>query len=235
MKILKNKTYKNLLLKIKVLEEDKIKLQKKCDLIQLKLNATNESFTLQRDEIKNLKDKNIKIKSNLDDQTDFVSSLNERVQKAEAKIEEYRVLNTKIEFKNKDLIAENVELKSKLSRKGTGVKGSKKKEVIFNNESDNSGITEVEFEEQKYIEITSLEQLQEYVGYKFECILSNGEISDNIFGDIVSVDEGKLHLLFDSDIVGWSKDYRFESTYNKVWFVDAYELIGNIKSLKILL
>ena len=126
MKILKNKTYKNLLLKIKVLEEDKIKLQKKCDLIQLKLNATNESFTLQRDEIKNLKDKNIKIKANLDDQTDFISSLNERVQKAEAKIEEYRVLNTKFEFKNKDLIAENVELKSKLSRKGTGTKGSKK-------------------------------------------------------------------------------------------------------------
>ena len=130
MKILKNKTYKNLLLKIKVLEEDKIKLQKKCDLIQLKLNATNESFTLQRDEIKNLKDKNIKIKANLDDQTDFVSSLNERVQKAEAKIEEYRVLNTKIEFKNKDLIAENVELKSKLSRKGTGTKGSKKDNEI---------------------------------------------------------------------------------------------------------
>ena len=126
MKILKNKTYKNLLLKIKVLEEDKIKLQKKCDLIQLKLNATNESFTLQRDEIKNLKDKNIKIKANLDDQTDFVSSLNERVQKAEAKIEEYRVLNTKIELKNKDLFAENLELKSKLSRKGTGKKGSKK-------------------------------------------------------------------------------------------------------------
>ena len=130
MKILKNKTYKNLLLKIKVLEEDKIKLQKKCDLIQLKLNATNESFTLQRDEIKNLKDKNIKIKANLDDQTDFVSSLNERVQKAEAKIEEYRVLNTKIEFKNKDLIAENVKLKSKLSRKGTGTKGSKKDNEI---------------------------------------------------------------------------------------------------------
>ena len=105
MKILKNKTYKNLLLKIKVLEEDKIKLQKKCDLIQLKLNATNESFTLQRDEIKNLKDKNIKIKANLDDQTDFVSSLNERVQKAEAE---------------RDL------LRIKLSRKGTGKKGSKK-------------------------------------------------------------------------------------------------------------
>ena len=105
MKILKNKTYKNLLLKIKVLEEDKIKLQKKCDLIQLKLNATNESFTLQRDEIKNLKDKNIKIKANLDDQTDFVSSLNERVQKAEAE---------------RDL------LRIKLSRKGTGTKGSKK-------------------------------------------------------------------------------------------------------------
>ena len=105
MKILKNKTYKNLLLKIKVLEEDKIKLQKKCDLIQLKLNATNESFTLQRDEIKNLKDKNIKIKANLDDQTDFISSLNERVQKAEAE---------------RDL------LRIKLSRKGTGTKGSKK-------------------------------------------------------------------------------------------------------------
>ena len=114
MKILKNKTYKNLLLKIKVLEDDKIKLQKKCDEIQDEFDEHVEFI-----------DENIGIlKNSIKEKTDFVSSLNERVQKAEAKIEEYRVLNTKIEFKNKDLIAENVELKSKLSRKGTGTKGS---------------------------------------------------------------------------------------------------------------
>ena len=112
MKILKNKTYKNLLLKIEVLESDKERLIKKCDSQQIDFIGLSGRFELQRNQIK--------------DQTDFISSLNERVQKAEAKIEEYRVLNTKIEFKNKDLIAENVELKSKLSRKGTGTKGSKK-------------------------------------------------------------------------------------------------------------
>ena len=126
MKILKNKTYKNLLLKIKVLEDDKIKLQKKCDLIQLKLNATNESFTLQRDEIKNLKDKNIKIKANLDDQTDFVSSLNERVQKAENELQKQLNRYEKL-FYAKDVLVEEIsKLQSKLSRKGTGTKGSKK-------------------------------------------------------------------------------------------------------------
>ena len=130
MKILKNKTYKNLLLKIKVLEEDKIKLQKKCDLIQLKLNATNESFTLQRDEIKNLKDKNIKIKANLDNQTDFVSSLNERVQKAENELQKQLNRYEKL-FYAKDVLVEEIsKLQSKLSRKGTGVKGSKKDNEI---------------------------------------------------------------------------------------------------------
>ena len=232
MKILKNKTYKNLLLKIKVLEEDKIKLQKKCDLIQLKLNATNESFTLQRDEIKNLKDKNIKIKANLDDQTDFVSSLNERVQKAEAKIEEYRVLNTKIEFKNKDLIAENVELKSKLSRKGTGKKGSKKEDFIEQH-IDESKITEVEFEKQKYVEITSVEQLEQYIGFPFKAELQVDDRKDVVNG-LITKHHACFVLNFNSELVGWENDYEEQSEYKKGWSVFDEDFGDIIKSLKIL-
>lgn len=212
MKILKNKTYKNLLLKIEVLESDKERLIKKCDFQQMDFNGLSGRFELQRDEIKNLIDKNIKIQANLDDQTDYISSLNERLQKAEAE---------------RDL------LRTKLSRKGLGKKGRKKENVV-EQPIDESQITEVEFEKQNYIEITSLEQLKEYFEHKFECVLSYDNKSDNISGDIVSVDDD-VHFLFNSDNVGWSKDDRFESKYNKVWYVDNYELKHHIKSLRILL
>ena len=49
MKILKNKTYKNLLLKIEVLESDKVKLQKKCDEIQIELNMLEQRSRIQLD------------------------------------------------------------------------------------------------------------------------------------------------------------------------------------------
>jgi len=51
---------------------------------------------------------------------------------------------------------------------------------------------------------------------------------------IVSV-YGNIYFLFNSDNVGWSKDDRFESKYNKVWFVDDFELEDSIKLLKVLL
>ena len=51
MKILKNKTYKNLLLKIEVLESDKVKLQKKCDEIQNELNLLEQRSRIQFDNL----------------------------------------------------------------------------------------------------------------------------------------------------------------------------------------
>lgn len=66
MKILKNKTYKDLLLKIDVLESDKVKLQKKCDEIQNELNMLE-----QRSRIK-------------------IDNLNERLQKAEAERDTFK-------------------------------------------------------------------------------------------------------------------------------------------------
>ncbi len=50
MKILKNKTYKDLLLKIEVLESDKVKLQKKCDEIQNELNMLEQRSRIQLDD-----------------------------------------------------------------------------------------------------------------------------------------------------------------------------------------
>ena len=88
MKILKNKTYKDLLLKIDVLESDKVKLQKKCDEIQNELNMSE-----QRSRIK-------------------IDNLNERLKNSQTQ--------------NISLRSEIDELKSKLSRKGLGKKGSKK-------------------------------------------------------------------------------------------------------------
>ena len=51
MKILKNKTYKDLLLKIDVLESDKVKLQKKCDEIQNELNMLEQRSRIKIDEL----------------------------------------------------------------------------------------------------------------------------------------------------------------------------------------
>jgi len=57
MKILKNKTYKDLLLKIEVLESDKVKLQNKCDEIQIELNMLEQRYILLRSEIDELQSK----------------------------------------------------------------------------------------------------------------------------------------------------------------------------------
>lgn len=51
MKILKNKTYKDLLLKIDVLESDKVKLQKKCDEIQNELNMLEQRSRIKIDNL----------------------------------------------------------------------------------------------------------------------------------------------------------------------------------------
>lgn len=84
MKILKNKTYKDLLLKIEVLESDKVKLQKKCDEIQNELNTLEQRLRIKSDNL------------------------------------------TRERCSNILLMSEIGELKSKLSRKGLGKKGSKK-------------------------------------------------------------------------------------------------------------
>lgn len=102
MKILKNKTYKDLLLKIDVLESDKVKLQKKCDEIQNELNMLE-----QRSRIK-------------------IDNLNERLQKAESERDNYKTSYYEERIENDKLKKDILELQSKLSRKGLGTKGSKK-------------------------------------------------------------------------------------------------------------
>lgn len=112
MKILKNKTYKNLLLKIDVLESDKVKLQKKCDEIQNELNLSEQTSIILSDNLKN--------------KTDYISSLNERLQKAESERDNYKTSYYEERIENDKLKKDILELQSKLSRKGLGTKGSKK-------------------------------------------------------------------------------------------------------------
>ncbi len=71
MKILKNKTYKDLLLKIDVLESDKVKLQKKCDEIQNELNMSEQRSRIKIDNLnerlKNSQTQNILLRSKIDE------------------------------------------------------------------------------------------------------------------------------------------------------------------------
>ena len=71
MKILKNKTYKDLLLKIDVLESDKVKLQKKCDEIQNELNMLEQRSRIKIDNLyerlENLQTQNILLRSKIDE------------------------------------------------------------------------------------------------------------------------------------------------------------------------
>ena len=102
MKILKNKTYKNLLLKIEVLESDKVKLQNKCDEIQIELNMLEQRSRIKFD------------------------NLNERLQKEESEKTKFKSLFDKAITENSKIQSELLELQSKLSRKGLGKKGRKK-------------------------------------------------------------------------------------------------------------
>ena len=112
MIILKNKTYNQLLKTIEILITDKKKLSDKCDRIQNELNQSND-------------DRKYLIKENKE-QDVFISSLNERVQKAEAEAEKYFYKFHEQREDNRLLADERDELLSKLSRKGLGVKGKKK-------------------------------------------------------------------------------------------------------------
>ena len=71
MKILKEKTYKDLLLKIDVLESDKVKLQKKCDEIQNELNMLEQRSRIKIDNLnerlKNSQTQNISLRSKIDE------------------------------------------------------------------------------------------------------------------------------------------------------------------------
>ena len=116
MKILKNKTYNDLMLRLQKAESDLKKQIEKADAIQLEFNDEIENYATK---LVDEEMRNIKIQANLDDQTDYISSLNERVQKAEAEME-------RLAEDNRLLFDEADELRTRLSRKGTGKKGSKK-------------------------------------------------------------------------------------------------------------
>lgn len=114
MKILKNKTYKDLILKISKLESDLKKQIEKTNNVQCILNlerSTNE------ENVEELEEKDV-----------FINALNERVQKAESEAEKYFNKFHEQREDNRLLADERDELLSKLSRKGLGVKGKKKQQ-----------------------------------------------------------------------------------------------------------
>ena len=216
MKILKNKTYKNLLLKIEVLESDKERLIKKCDFQQMDFNGLSGRFELQRDEIKSLIDKNIKLQKKCDE---IQNEFNLSEQRSRIKFDN---LNEKLNDSREQnilLADERDELQSKLSRKGLGKKGRKKDDVV---------------EQQKYVEITSSEQLKKYDGFKFEADINSTKING-----IVKIREYIVWLpapilYFNSDDIGWENQDE-KSEYKKCWAVFDGNFGKQIKSLKVLL
>ena len=109
MKILKNKTYNDLILRLKKSESDLKKQIEKTNEIQLEFNNLQSIYRID----KNMSDKNIQ-------------SLNERLNKSEIDRAKLKEGFQRAITHNSKLMSEKLELESKLSRKGTGKKGSKK-------------------------------------------------------------------------------------------------------------
>lgn len=211
---------------------------KKINVLQInKINELEDEVKKYGKKLFDYEMKNVALQDELEDKVVFINALNERLQKAEA---------------------ERDKLQSKLSRKGLGKKGRKKKEQhigggeYFANNPDNtisigidlakensdfSHITEVEFEEQKYVDITSTEQLKQYVGYKFECVLTYEGCYITCSGKLIS--NGKVFILAFNGSNGWElsklEKELADNLYNKGWVVFDDDFGDTIKSLKILL
>lgn len=96
-----------------------------------------------------------------EDNKEFISSLNERVQKAEAEVRKQLNRYEKL-FNAKDVLVEEMgKLQSKLSRKGTGTKGSKK---IFDIGCD---LASRKDQSVTYIPILGDEDMSKYYGCEF--------------------------------------------------------------------
>ena len=112
MKILKNKTYNDLMLRLQKSESDLKKQIEKTNEVQKKFNY---NCAIHLDTVEELEDKDV-----------LINSLNERVQKAESECEKFKKVSQRCISENTKLMSENLELEYKLSRKGLGKKGDKK-------------------------------------------------------------------------------------------------------------
>lgn len=135
MIILKNKTYNDLMLRLDKSESDLKKQIEKTDNVQSEFDIYKESIKENLNYLEDNLDKeqveNSKLVVELKEKTDFISSLNERVQKAEFE-KEQMIYNLMTLNKNCDDYELKIkELESKLSRKGLGVKGKKKNNGAF--------------------------------------------------------------------------------------------------------
>lgn len=149
----------------------------------------------------------------------FISSLNERVQKAEAEIEKYRERNAQIIFENTGLFKSNTELEEqlneekeqnmllvdelkelrlKLSRKGTGTKGSKK---ILDISCDLSSRKD---QSVTYIQILGDEDMSQYYGCEFIAFTHDKQtVTGYIFEDSgVKVNDNFMLVTRQEDING---------------------------------
>ena len=220
MKILSKKTYNNLTLQLKKSESDLKKQQDKADTIQIELNNTII-------ELNQCKQKLMKKETELEQQIEFISALNGRVVAAEVSSEKS--------------LQKILELESKLCRKGTGTKGSKKvynicscdTERLDTNIEPNDDLASTK---PRYVYITSEEQLRNYIGKKFECTLKYDIYEDKISGEIILSDR-QCFLCFNSNIVGWKifAKYNINTNYKKAWGVFDCDFNNSIFNLRIIL
>lgn len=181
----------------------------KTNVLQInKINELEEEVENYATKLVDYEIKNIKIQSNIDDQTDFISYLNERLQKSEAErdklqhsVKVLQETHANVLDECERLYSENSKLQSKLSRKGLGKKGRKKENVIIEQPIDDSQITEVEFEE--YIDISEVKTLTDYIGYEFIAISHRGENVKGLICEDLTYSE--CIIVFDKvkEFIGW--------------------------------
>lgn len=153
-------------------------VQKSQDIL-IKENISFLDKFEEQEEI--LRQKECQIKNHyvmFEDNKDFISSLNERVQKAEVENEKLQDKINEEKEQNMLLVDELKELRLKLSRKGTGTKGSKKiLDISFDLASgEDQSVT--------YIQILGDEDMSQYYGCEFLAFThENQMVTGYIFED----------------------------------------------------
>lgn len=171
-------------------------------------------------ELEDEKTKNIQLQSNIDDQKLFISSLNERVQRAEADAEEYFKRWNELKEDNRLLADQRDELETRLSRKGLGKKGTKKN-VYYCDFGSGKDITVSEIIEA--IDISSIDDMSDYYGCEFIAkTQTDEEISGFVFKANVPESRGVFLLVSKSfDYYWYVKNGDEDAKYVSEEFLDA--------------
>jgi hypothetical protein len=127
-------------------------------------------------------------KKEIADQKLFIESLNARVQKAEAELEDIKWRFEDEKMQNTILVDDLKELQDKLSRKGLGKKGTKKLQIYCDLASGKDTISYMQ-----YIDISQIDDMSEYYGCEFQAVTQNDEV---VNGFVFKANVPESHCVF---------------------------------------